>query len=132
MKTVFFGALAIVSIPFIAVAQQSGGVAYSDDWNGGAPLPPVNQAYQPQPDVANQTKYRTSDYFAINQARPQEQPHYHTYEVTQVTPHTKSQSVYERQPHHRPDSLVWYWPYTSKAHADRDFKRNWIHVYGGN
>ncbi len=52
MRTVLLGALALACTTNFAAAQQAGGVAYPDNWNGGPPLPPINQsrtyAVQPQ------------------------------------------------------------------------------------
>lgn len=106
--------------------------------------------------AASAQQYYTTSYYAVNQATPQEQPHLHVYSAQQgqyaATTHsgsqagyylpnatyvagqtgtTQQQSVYVGRQHHKPASLVGYWPFISKAHSDRDFDRNWIHVYDG-
>jgi hypothetical protein len=108
---------------------------------------------------ASAQQYYTTSYYAVNQATPHEQPHLHDYSgqhgltasgyfiqpqagyylpnATYVQPQSgiaqsgiaRTQNVYVGRQHHKPESLVGYWPFISKAHSDRDFDRNWIHVY---
>jgi len=94
MKSVLFGLLAATVTVAATTALQAGGPAYPDNWNGGAPLPPIGQGnvyygtaqtFQPQqvyvsPQVAyvtpqvtyhvRENRVRQSDFFWAPEFHP--------------------------------------------------------------
>lgn len=128
MKSIVLGAVALACTVSLANAQQYLRPAYPPDWvgvtvSGGVVvsephLHTYNSGYSHYP-----TAYVTQP--QVQYVTPQ--TGYVQPQVTYVQP----QSVYVQNPHHTPQNLIGYWPFISKAHADRDFQKNWIHVYGG-
>lgn len=128
MRTIVLGAIALALTATYANAQQIIRPAYPADWVG---VTVSNGVAVSQPHLHTYN----SGYVQYPSAQvAQPHVHYVTPQTVYVQPqvaHVQPQSVYVQNLHHTPNNLAGYWPFISKAHADRDFNRNWIHVYGG-